>query len=155
VAYDYLLSRDDIDPKFIVPIGWSLGGAVAIDLARRRPVAGLVTIAAFTNLRDMARRFISWLPMSLIMKYRFDNLSKLAEISCPILIVHGTDDELIPFVMSDRLAAAAGGKVTRFNVAGAGHNDVLEVGDGELLSKIEELLHSVRPTQQATRAASP
>ena len=73
VAYKYLLSRDDVDSKYIVAIGWSLGAAVAIDLASRRHVAGLVTVSAFTSLRDMAQQFISWLPMSLILKYRFDN----------------------------------------------------------------------------------
>ncbi|MGD0388976.1 MAG: alpha/beta hydrolase [Tepidisphaeraceae bacterium] len=88
-AYDYVLSRGDIDAKKIVPVGWSLGAAAAMDLASRRPVAGLVTISAFTSLRDMAHQTIPWLPTSLLLKYRFDNVGKLAGISCPILIIHG------------------------------------------------------------------
>ncbi|MGD0464900.1 MAG: alpha/beta hydrolase [Tepidisphaeraceae bacterium] len=139
-AYDYLLGRDDIDPKRIVPMGWSLGAAVAVDLASRRPAAGLVTISAFTNLRDMAHRFVPWLPMSMILKYRFDNLGKLGGITCPTFIAHGTRDELISPRMAGRLAAAAKGKVTRYDVVDAGHNDVFDVGGEELWNRVGEFV---------------
>lgn len=152
-AYDYLLNRDDIDRKSIVPIGWSLGAASAIELAYRRPVAGVVTISAFTNLRKMAHQFVPWLPMSLILKYRFDNVGKLPEISCPILIVHGTEDDLVPPAMAGELAAAAKGKVKRYSVAGAGHNDVFEVGGVELLDQIEKFLDTVVNASAASRPA--
>jgi hypothetical protein len=140
VAYDYLLSRKDIDPKRIVPMGWSLGGAVAIDLASRRPAAGLVTISAFTNLRAMAHQFTPWAPLSMILKYRFDNLSKLSSISCPIFIAHGMLDELVPPRMADQLAAVAKGKVTRYAVMNAGHNDVYDVGGEDLWNRLGEFL---------------
>jgi hypothetical protein len=146
-AYDYVLKRDDIDPKLIVTIGWSLGAASAIELADTRPVAGVVTVSAFTSLRDMAHQFIPWLPMSLIMRYRFDNLSKVAEISCPILIVHGTEDELVPLAMAGRLAAAAKGKATRYNVIGGGHNDVFKVGGIALLDQISKFLDGIVTSQ--------
>ncbi len=139
-AYDYLLNRKDIDAKRIVPMGWSLGGAVAIDLASRRPAAGLVTISAFTNLRDVGHQFIPWIPMSMILKYRFDNLGKLARISCPIFIAHGTRDEMIPPKMAGQLAAAAKGKVTRYDVMDAGHNDVFDVGGAELWNRLGDFL---------------
>jgi fermentation-respiration switch protein FrsA (DUF1100 family) len=139
-AYDYLLNRKDIDAKRIVPMGWSLGAAVAIDLASRRPAAGLVTISAFTNLRDMAHQFVPWLPMSMILKYRFDNLGKLARIFCPIFIVHGTRDEIIPPRMAGQIAAAAKGKVSRYDVLDAGHNDIFEVGGKELWNRLGEFI---------------
>jgi uncharacterized protein len=139
-AYAYLLGRKDIDSRKIVAMGWSLGGATAIDLASRQPVAELITVSAFTSMHDMAHLTIPWLPTSLLVKYRFDNLSKLPTISCPILIVHGTDDELIPFAMAARLAAAAKGSVRRINIQGAGHNNVFDVGGNELWSQIGEFL---------------
>jgi uncharacterized protein len=153
-AYDYLLKRDDIDRKLIVPIGWSLGAATAIDLASRRPVAGLVTISAFTSIRAMAHLFVRWLPMSLILRCRFDNIRKIAEIHCPILIMHGTDDELIPFAMSNQLAAAAGGPVTRFNIIGGQHNDVFDVGGLELLNQIEMFLEKVEKSVGSSAAVA-
>jgi len=145
--YKYLRGRPDIDPKFIIPIGWSLGGAVAIDLAHRQPVAGLVTLSAFTSLDDMAKLFARWLPMSWIMKYRFDNIDKVAEISCPYLNIHGTEDELVPFYMSGELVKAASGHVTKFNVDDGEHNNIFEVGGFELLAHIDEFIESVRPAQ--------
>ena len=139
-AYDYLLSRSDIDPKKIVAMGWSLGGAAAIDLASRRPVAGVVTISAFTNLKDMARQVVGWIPVSFLLKYRFDNLAKLAQIDRPILIVHGTQDEIVPFPMAKRLAETAKGNVQRYNIQGAGHNDVFDVGGDELMNRLAQFI---------------
>jgi hypothetical protein len=139
-AYDYLLSRGDVNPKKIVAMGWSLGGAAAIDLASRRPVMGIVTISAFTNLADMARQIVRWFPTSFILKYRFDNVGKLAGIDCPILIVHGTEDDLVPFAMAPKLAAAAKGNVQRYNVQGAGHNDVFDVGGEELGKRVAQFI---------------
>jgi fermentation-respiration switch protein FrsA (DUF1100 family) len=81
------------------------------------------------------------------MRYRFDNLSKVAEISCPILIVHGTEDELVPLAMAGRLAAAAKGKATRYNVIGGGHNDVFKVGGIALLDQISKFLDGIVTSQ--------
>ena len=144
-GYDYLLSRNDIDPKKIIAMGWSLGGGVAIDLASRRPIAGIITISAFTSMPDVAHQLIPWLPVSLILKYRFDNQRKLAGISSPILIIHGTQDELVPFKMAAKLAAAAKGKATRYDVDGAGHNDVFDMGGQPLLDQIGKFLKQFQP----------
>lgn len=142
-VYDYLLTRHDIDAKQIIPMGWSLGAAVAVDLASRRPADPLILISPFTSLHAMGRRFFPWLPTSLILNYRFDNLTKISAISCPILMAHGMEDDLIPPLMSDRLAAAAKGQVTRYPIVGAGHNDVFDTGGEPLWDAIA---HFISPT---------
>jgi uncharacterized protein len=128
-AYDYLLSRSDIDHRKFIALGWSLGGAVAIDLASRRPVTHLATAAAFTTLTEMARRLMPGLPISLILKYRFDNVGKLPTITCPILLIHGTRDSLVPFGMMPKLAAVARSKVTVVPIKDRDHNDILDPDD--------------------------
>ena len=153
-AYDYLLSRDDIDAKKIVLMGWSLGAAAAIDLASRRPVAGLVTLSAFTTLPDMAHSAIPWLPTSLLLKYRLDNVGKLPGISCPILIIHGIDDDIVPFAMAARIAASAKGNVTRMNVQGAGHNDIFDVGGEKLWLRLGEFLGNLTPSDGLNSTAT-
>jgi len=153
-AYDYLLSRDDIDAKKIVLMGWSLGAAAAIDLASRRPVAGLVTLSAFTTLPDMADSAIPWLPTSLLLKYRLDNVGKLPGISCPILIIHGIDDDIVPFAMAARIAASAKGNVTRMNVQGAGHNDIFDVGGEKLWLRLGEFLGNLTPSDGLNSTAT-
>ena len=142
-VYDYLLTRPDIDRTKIVSVGWSLGAAVAIDLASRRPVAGLATFSAFTSMPDMAKRMAPWLPMSLICRTHFDNLAKIKTISCPILLAHGTRDKLIPSEMSDRLAAAAGSHAQRISIDGAGHNDVFIVGGESLFQQVDTFVESL------------
>ena len=149
-AYDFLLTRKEIDSQKIVAMGWSMGAAVAIDLASRRPTAGLITVSAFSTLPAVGREFFPWLPMSLIFRYRFDNIEKIAQISCPIMLVHGRSDELVPFWMEGELAKAAKGKVTIFNVAGAGHNDVFDKGGGYLYEQFGAFLDQLTPKTAAT-----
>jgi uncharacterized protein len=135
-AYDYLLRRPGIDRDRIVAAGWSMGAAVAIDLASRRKVAGLVTVSAFTSLPAAAHALVPWLPTSLIVRSRFDNIRKIPLVACPIFMAHGTVDNLVPPEMEGRLAAAAGRRVTLYRVAGGGHNDVFDVGGDPLWDAI-------------------
>jgi uncharacterized protein len=135
-AYDYVLHRPDIDHGRIVAAGWSMGAAVALDLASRRKVSSLVLVNAFTTLPAVSHALMRWFPTSLIIKSRFDNLAKIPAVTCPILIAHGTRDELVPPAMSGQLAAAAKSGVTSYDVIGGGHNDVFAVGGKPLWEAI-------------------
>jgi uncharacterized protein len=141
-AYDYLVSTRRIDPKTIVSAGWSLGGAVAIDLASRRQVGGLMVFSTFTSGVEMARRMLPFVPVSLLLRHRFDSLRKIAKVHCPILIGHGGRDPAIPVQMGKKLAASAGGQVTTLWIDQAEHNDFFEVGgrrvDGAIRRFVEE-----------------
>jgi fermentation-respiration switch protein FrsA (DUF1100 family) len=127
-ALAYLRSRKDLDQGRIVVAGWSLGGAVALDLTSRHRIAGVATFCTFTRMADMARMVVPFLPSSLLLRHRFDNLSKIAQIDCPVLIGHGRRDSIIPFRMADRLADAAKGPVTRVTIEEADHNDFFQSG---------------------------
>ena len=138
-AYDHLKSRSDVDPSRIVVVGWSLGASAAIELATKEPVAALVILSAFTSVADMAKRILPFLPTSLMVRHRFENEKKIAHIKMPIFIAHGRDDEIVPHDMSERLARAAGGPVTRFH-ADSAHNDLFDIGGEELLGSIREFI---------------
>jgi hypothetical protein len=131
-GYDYLRHRPDIDPRRIVAAGWSIGAAVALDLAVRRDVSSLIIVSPFTTLPAVARAAVPWFPTSLIVRSRFDNLAKVPSVACPILIAHGTVDTIVPPGMAGTLAGAATSRVTSYTVTGAGHNDVFEVGGSGL-----------------------
>jgi uncharacterized protein len=122
-AYDHLLARRDIDPSKIVAAGWSLGGAVAIDLASRKPVAGLANFSTFTSMGDMAQRLYPVFPARLLLRHRFESERKMVRVTCPVLLGHGKRDTMIPFSMTERLAKAARGPVTVFFLDEAQHND--------------------------------
>jgi fermentation-respiration switch protein FrsA (DUF1100 family) len=127
-AYDYLVATRGVDPRRIIAAGWSLGGAVAIDLAASREVAGLIAFSSFTSTLDMARRVLPFVPVSLLMRHRFDSVHKIAKVTCPTLIGHGRRDRIIPFAMGEELAARAKGRVTTLWIDRADHNDFFEVG---------------------------
>ena len=146
-AYDHLLARPDVDPKLIVASGWSIGGAVAIDLAARRPVAGLAVFSTFTSMTEMAGRHYPYLPISLLLRHRFESLSKIGRVRVPTLIGHGRDDSLIPYTMSERLAAAAGGPATLFTVAGADHGNFFDAAGPEVDRRLGRFLKSLGPRE--------
>jgi len=142
-AYDYLVQVRHIQPKNIIVFGHSLGGAVAIDLASRRECGGLIVQSSFTSVRDMARRTFRIPLFEYIPKSRFDSLAKIQQVQAPILIVHGTRDETVPFSMGQRLFTAAPEPKFFFPVEGAGHNDVMEIGGDQLLQRFQSFLNSL------------
>lgn len=133
-AYDYLVSRRGVDPRQIIAAGWSLGGAVAIDLASRRTVGGLIAFSTFTSSSDMARTIIPLKLPRWFFVHRFESLRKIPTIACPILLGHGRLDSLVPFVMFERLAAAAKTRVTALVIDRADHNDFYDEG-GQRIDK--------------------
>ena len=139
-AYDYLIQERHIQPKNIVVFGHSLGGAVAIDLASRRECGGLIVQSSFTSAKDMARRVFRIPFFEYIPKSQFDSLAKIRRVRAPILIVHGTRDETVPFSMGQRLFAAAPEPKFFFPVQGAGHNDVIEIGGDGLVDCLKSFL---------------
>lgn len=143
-AFEHLKTRPDVNPATIIVIGRSLGGAVAIDLAARKHPAGLVVFCTFTRMKDMVRRQVPILPIGFLLRHRFDSLAKIRRVTCPILIGHGKNDQIVPSEMSDRLAAAAKAPVTLFKVEGADHNDLIEVGADEVFLQLSRYIDAIR-----------
>ena len=106
--------------------GHSLGGAVAIEVARNNPaVDGLILEATFTSIRDMAREYAwGWLPVDFVLTQRFDSLDKIAEVHAPTLFIHGSADRLVPPWMSEKLYASCNAKKQLVMVEGAGHSNI-------------------------------
>lgn len=94
-------------PENIAAFGESLGGAVAIELARRRRVGALVVEDSFTSLGDMASRVYPWLPVRLILRSQYASKAKIGELAVPVLVIHSRDDELVPFAHGRALFDAA------------------------------------------------
>jgi len=150
-AYDYLLTRGDIDRTKIVPVGLSLGSGPAVELATRRPVAALVLLAAYTSLDDMAARTVPFLPTTRLLKHHFRNEDKIRRLAIPILIIHGIDDRIVPHDMSDRLAkAAVNATVTKIDLP-TDHNDLFELAGDEVNEAMARLLESIRITNQQVK----
>jgi fermentation-respiration switch protein FrsA (DUF1100 family) len=124
-----------------VVLGHSLGGAVAIDLARSTPgIGGVVTLSTFSTLADLIAD-LTFPGLSILCPESWDSLEKVREIEAPKLFVHGTADALIASKHSSRLFEAAPPPKTLFLVPGAGHNDIL---GPEALAEITRFVEASR-----------
>lgn len=129
VALAALRARPEVDPGRVLALGHSLGGAVAIDLASREPLAGLVALSTFTSMEDMAWERFRVPRADLLLRHHFRSAEKLPGITVPTFLAHGTVDGVVPFEMLDRLRTVAGGPLTVVVAPGAGH-DVLGGEEG-------------------------
>lgn len=120
-AWVHLRDRG-IAPEKIVIFGRSLGGAVAIELAGRRPAGALIVESTFTSTVDMGKLIFPFLPVGLIVTHRYDSLSKVGGLDLPQLFIHSRDDELVPFEMGKRLYRGAAEPKEFFAISGS-HND--------------------------------
>jgi len=106
-AWDYLAKTRAVPKPQIIVFGRSLGGAVAIELATRVDPVGLIVESTFTSMEDVAHHLYPLLPAGLFLKDRYDSIDKIAQITCPKLFLHGTQDTLLPIDMGRQLYEAA------------------------------------------------
>jgi fermentation-respiration switch protein FrsA (DUF1100 family) len=132
-AYAYLTTTLGIPPGHIIAYGRSVGAGPAVDLAARRPIGGLVLESAFTT----ALRVITRVP--LLPFDRFRNIDKIGRVGCPVLVMHGRADEVVPFAHGLALWRAAPEPKRFLWVDGAGHNDFWLVAGREAARALGEL----------------
>ena len=118
-AYNYLTQQLGIPPSRIIAYGRSVGGGPAVDLASRQPLAGLILESCFTS----AFRVV--IPVTLFPFDKFRNFDKLKKVNCPVLVIHGRADQVIPWTHGQQLFAAASQPKLSLWVEGANHNDNL------------------------------
>lgn len=118
-AYNYLTGTLHIPPRQIIIYGRSLGGGPSVDLAARKPAAGLVLQSCFATA-FRARTQISLLPFD---KYR--SIDKIGHVRCPVLVIHGRADFIIPFHHGEMLYNAVRTPKEHLWVDDAGHNDII------------------------------
>ncbi len=126
-SWSYLTIKKQILPQNIFVYGYSLGGAIAINLATRYPtMGGLIIESSFTSMSAVIDYYlpIQLFPKSLILTQKFDSLSKISSLKMPILIIHGTADKTIPYTMSQDLYKKASGAKSLILVEGANHANI-------------------------------
>ena len=122
--YDALARREDIDRRRIVVFGRSLGTAMAARVAAERPVAGAILVSPFDSLTAIGRKHYPWLPVSLLLRHRFDAREDARRIAVPLLAIVGEDDSIIPPERSRALFDAWAGPKSWQVVPRAGHNSL-------------------------------
>ncbi len=136
------LHERGVDDPDIVVFGKSLGGGVACEIARGRELKALVLESTFTSLKRVARKLFPFLPPGIPLGETYDSIGKLPRIRCPLLVIHGDRDELIPVGEGLDLFEAAAEPKELYLVQGAGHNDVFMVAGPEYARRIAGFLEA-------------
>ncbi|HEV8320986.1 MAG TPA: alpha/beta hydrolase [Myxococcota bacterium] len=145
-ALDYLRGRPDVDPGRIVYYGWSLGAAVAIDLAVDEPPAALITESAFASVSAFTSDSTGLdVPGHFLARSSFDNLAKMPLLTSPVLLMHGDADDFVRFAYAEQLFDAAPLPRELYRAAGAGHSDVPYVDLGAWASEVSNWIDTYAP----------
>jgi len=140
-AYDYLRTHERVPPERLVIFGWSLGAAVAVDLASQVDALAVILEGAPASLVDLGQRRYPMFPIRLIMRNPFEAISKVAGIRAPMLFLHSPDDAVVPFAEGRRLFEAAPSPKKFVEVQG-GHIEASEVDRALFYSSIREFLQA-------------
>lgn len=126
-ALDWVRERHPRRP--VVAWGWSLGAAVALQLAIRRPddVSALALLSPWTRLADVATVHFPLPFTERALGGRYDSIAAAPQIRVPAFVCHGVRDRIIPFEQGEKVARALGGTVRWLPIREAGHNDLLAV----------------------------
>jgi len=138
-VYEYLVNRKNITAGKIIAYGESLGGSVAVDLAGRREMGGVIIEEGFTSVRDMGKTVLPWIPAA-VYGSEFDSLRKIKNVTSPILVIHSIDDEIVPFEQGRRLFDEAPEPKEFVRLQG-GHNNAFLISDELFMGKIDSFVN--------------
>ncbi len=122
LVWHYLTETRGIVPEKIALLGRSLGGAMASWVASQYKPGALIMESSFTSMLDMGKLYYRWLPVKLLLRWQYDNLTRIPKVHSPVLFVHSKEDELTPFHHSEQMYERAN-QPKRLLVISGGHLD--------------------------------
>lgn len=164
-VWDFATGELSVPPERILVWGESLGGGVATRLASEvceegQVPRGLMLRSTFSSLVDAAGFHYPWLPVRWLLLDRYESVDRIGEVTCPILILHGNVDRIVPIEQGRTLFAAApemseNGVPKRFvELAETGHNDVMYVAADRVERAVEDFLATATEAGQQRGQAS-
>ncbi len=151
LAYDHLRGLG-IPERSIVVYGELLGSGVAVRLATERPVGAVILDAPYTSLPDVGKLEYPYMPVQTFMVDRFESKTWIRAVHAPILILHGTDDKIVPLALGKALFEAAPEPKEMAVLQGAGHSDIYAHG---ALPVVEKFLRAHVDGGRAQRSGEP
>lgn len=141
LVYDQI--KKQVEEKYIIVYGRSLGSGFAAKLASTNNPRMLILDAPYYSLKHIAKRYLPFMPMALIMRFPIKTHSWLKYVKCPIKIIQGTNDKLIPYATSVKLAKINPDRTRLFSIIGGGHNNLHTFPEYHRM--LEEIVHSKLP----------
>ena len=142
VIHDYAKRRPDLNSGRIVAMGRSLGSGVAVHLAAHRSLRGVILVSPYDSIVAVAKGHYPFLPVSLMLRHRFDSLSRAPQIEAPLLCLVATEDRVIPAARSRTLFEAWRGTKTWLDVPRSDHDSI--AGEPEYWRSIADFLKALR-----------
>ncbi len=121
-AWNYLNHTLGISGQQIIIFGRSLGASIATWLAGKYTPAALIIESGFTSIAAMGQRFYPFLPVRWLSHYKYDTKQYVKNVSCPVMVAHSRNDEIIPY-HEGRAIFAAAVEPKQFLEMQGGHND--------------------------------
>jgi uncharacterized protein len=150
-AYKYLLTTKGLPPKSIISFGQSLGTTVAANLATHEKVGGLILEAPVPSASRVARRIFWFLPgMSLLVQSQFDTVSAVKSLEVPLLVVHCTEDPVLPFAFGQEVYNAAPSAKRFLRIEGACHEEASLIAPDQYRAELQRFLASLETTPSST-----
>ena len=120
-----LINDYSLKPSNIILMGRSLGAGIAVQLSKEEEFSGVILVSPFDSMVNIAKRYFSWFPVSILLKHPLDSLSIAKQSSKPLLILAAEKDQIIPISHSQALFDAWSAKDKQINIINnAGHNDI-------------------------------
>lgn len=143
LQYVYDRVREQVPEKHIILYGRSLGSGFAAKLASVNHPRMLVLESPYYSLSKVTRRYIPFMPVSLLLRFPVRTYKWLEYVKCPIKIIHGTNDKLIPFKTAVSLSKIQAKNTRLYSVIGGGHNNLNTFEEYHRM--LEEVLNSKMP----------
>ncbi len=135
-----MLAERGVEAARVVLWGTSLGTGVAAEMARRGRGGALVLVTPFTSIPDLVTNAAPFVPARALVPDRFETLAKAPAIEIPALVIHGDADEIVPYAMGERVAAALP-RAELLRVRHGRHGDLLLREGARILEAIVALAH--------------
>jgi len=123
-AYTFLVQEKGFSPQDIIIYGRSIGTGVAVDLASKHKTRGLILESPYSSLKKLANEKLPLLFPSLYLRFHFNNIQKIKKVECPVILIHGGKDTLIPAAHSERLFKKITGEKKMILIPEGSHNDL-------------------------------
>lgn len=145
-AWRYLTEQEKIAPSRIIIHGRSVGSGPSVWLAERHTPAGLILESPFVS----AYRVMTRIPLIPFDKY--NNLARIKKVDCPVLVIHGRNDRVVPFWHGQTLYNAANDPKHHYWVDNAGHNDLLDHAGQTYWTTLQTFKDQLNHTPQPERS---
>ena len=151
-AYDWLRNIKGAEVQDIVAYGESLGGSIAANLAATSECGGLILDSAFTSFLALAKRLVPYMPGVLMSEYKYDTDRAVERVSCPVLVIHSRDDEIVPLDFGKELFMRAGEPRRYVEIRGS-HNDGFIVSEATYKRELRDWFEQYRRAEEDTATA--